>query len=225
MNLCLSTATPHSNHSLIKPGRSSWTLTDQGCTAPTLSSCCPGAYNCGCLQFTLLGREELILQHHKELTPNPPTPHTLSVKDSFSRFLLGKQERNSARAAEGWGHPLLSCHTLGLGKASQACPGGDKQPPRGICSLHSTNQELHPWQLFHSEIRLQSFPSSPHQTLQSWEGAVVPEPEPWAGQEKDIPPRQSRWHTGPAGQPSSASPPGTPPWASPLSWPASPSCW
>lgn len=32
---------------------------------------------------------------------------------------------------------------------------------------------LCPWKLFYHEGRLQSFPSSPHRTLQSWEGGVV----------------------------------------------------
>lgn len=54
---------------------------------------------------------------------------------------------------------------------------------------------------------------------------VLQSTECWLGQEKDIPPRPSRWHTGPGVQLSSASLPGRPPLASPLSWPASPSCW
>lgn len=44
-------------------------------------------------------------------------------------------------------------------------------------------------------------------------------------QEKDIPLHPSRWHTGPGGPPSSASPPEKSPLASRWSWPASPSCW
>lgn len=42
---------------------------------------------------------------------------------------------------------------------------------------------------------------------------------------KDIPLHLSRWHTGPGGLPSSASPPARSPSASRRSWPASPSCW
>ena len=54
---------------------------------------------------------------------------------------------------------------------------------------------------------------------------VLQSTESQLGQEKDIPPHPSRWHTGPGGQLSFASLPGTPPLASPQSWPASPSCW
>lgn len=54
---------------------------------------------------------------------------------------------------------------------------------------------------------------------------VLQSTESRLGQEKDIPPRPSHWHTGPGGQLSFASPLGRPPSASPQSWPASPSCW
>lgn len=156
MNLCLSTATLHSNNSLIKPGRSSWTLTDQACTAPILSSCCSRA-RCSCLRFTQPGGEELVLQHHKELTSNPPTPHSL-CKGLFQQIFPGKARRNSAPVAEGWGihcspvthlaghsHMLVETNTL----------------PR---SFHALSM------LFYHEGSLQSFPSSPHQ---SWESIVV----------------------------------------------------
>lgn len=173
---------------------------------------------------------------------------TLSKEDLFNRFLARKQERNSIRylprtdAGSGFTH-LLQCTWSGQTLPSQAVLVGVWQWWRtklkevsAYTALHKQRDSMlfpHGSYFTGKKRRLTSSSNSSTRHCKDRKAfqeiffiiIVLPGTPSWLGQEKDIPPHPSRWHTGPGGQLSFAYLPGRSPLASLQSWPASPSCW